>query len=408
MSAQGLITVEDALSAVLSGVTRLPAETVKLEAAYGRVLARDVAALRTQPPFPASAMDGYAVRAADAAKIGAVLCVIGESAAGHGFIGSVRPGEAVRIFTGAPVPAGADAVLIQERTERSGDTIVTAGPVRMGESIREAGIDFIEGAPCLVAGHRLDGRAIALAAAAGHPRVDVYRAPRVALIATGDELVPPGRPLQPSQIVASNNYALAGIIRSVGGEVLDLGIVPDDRDMIAERLHHAREAGADVIVTLGGASVGDHDLVRHVLTDLGFDLGFWRIAMRPGKPLIHGRWGDIAVLGLPGNPVSSLVCGLVFLRPLLRALQGDANAGTDPTMPAIAAVALKANGDRRDYQRAEITGEQDGLPLVRPFDLQDSSLVRQLALADALLIREIGAPAAPAGQRCRIIRLQTT
>ncbi|MGD0562705.1 MAG: gephyrin-like molybdotransferase Glp [Roseiarcus sp.] len=404
----GLISVAEALERVLASA-REPSdeESVALGDALGRTLARDVRALRAQPPFANSAMDGYALRAADAVPAPARLQVIGESAAGRAFGGRVAKGEAVRIFTGAPMPDGADAVVVQEEARREGASVTIQAGVSPGENVRTPGFDFEEGEAMLAAGRRLTPRDIALAAAANHPALPVRRRPRVAILATGDELVAPGAARGPAQIVASNNFAVAGIVVAAGGEPIDLGIAVDDQSALARSLAAAREAKADVLVTLGGASVGDYDLVQKALIDAGMELGFWRIAMRPGKPLIHGRLGAMRVLGLPGNPTSSTVCALLFLRPLLRALVGDPQAGADPSEPARLAVALAANAARQDYMRATLTRDGDGVFLASPVESQDSSLVKALARAEALIVRAPGAPPAEAGEACRIVRFAT-
>jgi molybdopterin molybdotransferase len=406
MTGDGLISVAEALSRVLvSAREPLGEETVALGDAAGRTLAREVRALRTQPPFANSAMDGYALRAGDAVQTPARLTVIGEAPAGHAFTGRVGPGEAVRIFTGAPMPEGADAVAIQEEARRDGAAVTLTGNVALGENVRPLGFDFFDGEILLRAGRRLTPRDVALAAAGNHATLNVRRRPRVAILATGDELVAPGARLGPAEIVATNTFAVAGIAAAAGGEPIDLGIAKDEPSALAGAIARARAAKADVIVTLGGASVGDHDLVRQALLDAGMELGFWRIAMRPGKPLMHGRLGAIGVLGLPGNPTSSTVCALLFLRPLLRALVGDPEAGADPSEPARLAVPLEANGMRQDYLRAVLSRGDDGAYLAAPAGAQDSSLVKILARADALIVRPPHAPAAAAGERCRIIRL---
>jgi molybdopterin molybdotransferase len=402
-----LLSVEQALALVLeAGREPLPAETVPIAQAHGRTLARDLKALRTQPPFPASAMDGYAVRGVDVAKPGGKLAVIGQAAAGHGFSGAVGPGQAVRIFTGAPVPDGADTILIQENAAREGDTVIVRERERQGAFVRRAGLDFSAGETMLTAGRRLDPRAVALAAAMGHPDVCVRKRPLVAILATGDELVRPGEDAGPDQIVASNSYAVAGIAHQAGAEVADLGIAGDTFEALERGIGQAEAAGADVLVTLGGASVGDHDLVQSALARRGMTLGFWRIAMRPGKPLIFGRLGRMIILGLPGNPVSSIVCATLFLVPLLRALMGDPAAGADATEPALLAVDIPANDQRQDYLRATVRTGTEGLPLVTPVRMQDSSMLSLLARADALLLRAPHAPAAKAGDPCRILRLR--
>lgn len=405
----GLIPVAEALARILASVEApVDAETVLIAEAAGRTLAADLAAARTQPPFPASAMDGYAVRGTDVAQAPAVLELVGTSAAGHGFSGRIGPGETVRIFTGAPVPDGADAILIQENATAEGARITAREPVAPGRFVRAAGLDFREGDAILAAGDTLDARRLALAAAAGHAQVAVRRKPRVAILATGDELVAPGEPAAWDQIVASNTLALAALVRSAGGEPIDLGIAHDDRDALVQKFRQARGEGADLLVTLGGASVGDHDLVQAALTDEGLDLGFWKVALRPGKPLMHGRLGGMLVIGLPGNPVSSIVCGLLFVVPAVRALLGDPRAGADRSEPGILGRDLGANDERADYLRARIETSPDGLPVVHPENRQDSSMLSVLGRAEALLVRAPNAEAAAAGSACRIIRLDRT
>jgi len=400
----GMISVEEALKRVLaSDDAPLPEEPVPLAAAFGRVLARDVKALRTQPPFLNSAMDGYAVRAADAASLPASLRVLGEAAAGRAFSGALEPGEAARIFTGAPVPPGADAVVIQEDVKREGDRIALMKPVRAGENLRRVGLDFAEGEILLKEGRRLTPRDVALAAAANQVELPARRRARVAILATGDELAEPGGTIGPAQIVASNNYAVAGVVAQCGGLAIDLGIAVDTLPAIEAAILRAREAEADVLVTLGGASVGDYDLVQKALLAAGMELGFWRIAMRPGKPLMHGRLGPMKILGLPGNPSSSMVCSILFLRPLLRALHGEKDAGGDPSEPGRLAADLPANGPRQDYMRAALEPGPDGIALARPAASQDSSLVKTMAHADGLIVRAPHAPPARAGEPCRII-----
>ncbi|MDB5650000.1 MAG: molybdenum cofactor biosynthesis protein MoaA [Hyphomicrobiales bacterium] len=406
MSGAPLLPVAEALARVLaSAPTPLPSETVSLHDARGRTLAEDVAALRTQPPFPASAMDGYAVRAADIAEVPASLAVIGASAAGHRFTGSVGAGQAVRIFTGAPVPDGADTILIQENTRAVGDVVVALESETLGRYVRRAGLDFSEGDVLLAKGRKLGPPELALAAAMNHPTLPVTRKPRVALLATGDELVRPGESLGPDQIVASNTYAVAAYAEAAGAEVIDLGIAGDRFADLEASIRAARDSGADVLVTLGGASVGDHDLVQTALAREGMELGFWRIAMRPGKPLMHGRIGDMRILGLPGNPVSAIVCGVLFLVPLVRALSGDPSAAADRSEIAVLGGDLPANDSRQDYLRAHITGTRDGHPLVEAFSRQDSSMLRVLAEAECLIVRDPYAPAAGAGEACRMVRL---
>jgi molybdopterin molybdotransferase len=398
--------VEEALERVLASVAApTEREAVALAEAYGRTLASDVVSRRVQPPFANSAMDGYALRAANAARAPARLTVVGESAAGRPFDGRLGPGEAARIFTGAPLPEGADAVAMQENARREGETVILITPVAPGDHVRAPGGDFAAGEIVLRAGRRLSARDVALAAAANHPTLNVRRRPRVAILASGDELIAPGAALGPAQIVSSNTFAVAGIVLAAGGAPIDLGIAADDPKALAKCLAQAVAERADALVTLGGASVGDHDLMQQALVDAGMELGFWRVGMRPGKPLIHGRLGATIVLGLPRNPTSSTLCALLFLRPLVRALLGDPEAGADPSEPARLAVALPANGPRRNYARATLARDVGGLDLATPITSQDASLVKAFARADALLLRTPHALAAAAGEMCRIIRL---
>jgi molybdopterin molybdotransferase len=396
--------VEEALARIVAGVPGpLEEESVALVEAFGRTLARDIVARRVQPPFVNSAMDGYALAAADAAQ--GRLTVVGEAAAGKPLARRLERGEAARIFTGAALPDGADAVAMQEFAVRDGTTVTISAAVAPGDHVRRRGLDFDLGELLLPAGRRLTARDVALAAAADHPTLPVRRKPRVAILSSGDELAAPGAARGAGQIVASNALAIAGIVLAAGGEPIDLGVAPDDRAAIAERLAAAKRAQVDALATIGGASVGDHDLIRATLADAGMALDFWRIAMRPGKPLIHGRLGAICVLGLPGNPTSATVCAMLFLRPLVRALLGDPAAGGDPSEPARLAAPQPANGERTDFQRATLATDAHGATLATPIADQDSSLAKALARADALLIREPGAPPAAAGEACRIIRL---
>jgi molybdopterin molybdotransferase len=399
----GMITVEEALTRVLASAQPLAEERVALDAGYGRVLARDLSALRTQPPFANSAMDGYAVRAADTANAPATLTVVGESAAGRAFDGVIGPGQAARVFTGAPMPDGADAVVVQEDVRRDGERISLPSTVCAGENLRAEGMDFQLGEALMAAGRRLTPRDVALAAAANHVVLPVRRRARVAILATGDELVAPGGAPGPAQIIASNNFAAAGVVVSCGGVAIDLGIAVDTLESLEEAIGRARGAEADVLVTLGGASVGDYDLVQKALVAAGMELGFWRIAMRPGKPLMHGRLGAMRVLGLPGNPTSSMVCATLFLRPLMRALHGEPGAGADPCEPACLAVDLPANGPRQDYMRASLRRDAHGILFATPVASQDSSLVKTMARADGLIVRAPHAEAAKAGEACRVI-----
>ena len=400
----GMITVAEALARVLaSAEAPLAEEQVALEEAFDRVLARDLHALRTQPPFANSAMDGYALRAADTAAAPASLRVIGESAAGRAFAGAIGAGEAVRIFTGAPLPAGADAIVVQEDVGRDGDRITLARAVPLGDNLRLSGLDFREGEALLPAGRRLTPRDVALAAAANHAMLPVRRHARVAILATGDELVAPGGTPGPSQIVASNNFTVAGIVEACGGIPIDHGIARDTLADLGAAIREAIEAKVDVLVTLGGASVGDHDLVQKALVAAGMELDFWKIAMRPGKPLMHGRLGELRVLGLPGNPTSSTVCAILFLLPLIRALHGEPDPGADPTQAARLAVAMPANGLRQNYVRCALARDADGVLVATPAALQDSSLVKVMARAEGVIVRPPQAEAARPGDRCQVI-----
>jgi molybdopterin molybdotransferase len=398
-----LLGVKDALARVLADVERLPVERVPLAQAWRRVLAADLAARRTQPPAAVSAMDGYAVRAEDVSLAGATLKVVGEVAAGHPFARALEPGEAARIFTGGVLPPGADTVVIQEDATRDADAVTFAATPPKGKNVRTAGLDFRAGDALLARGRVLSARDLALAAAMNHADLPVHRRPRVALLATGDELVPPGTEPGPGQIVYSNGFALTALARADGAEVIDLGIAPDRLDDTVAAVRRAREGSADVLVTTGGASVGDHDLIRPALSAEGMAMSFWKVALRPGKPLMHGRLGRLHVLGLPGNPVSSFVCGLLFLSPLLRLLQGRADL--EPAVePAALGCDLRANDERADYLRAVLSGPNGSL-VATPFPNQDSSMIAPLAKADCLIFRAPYAPAAAAGSPCGIIRL---
>jgi len=396
--------VADALSAVLAGAEPLPEEMVALDAAHHRVLARDVAALRTQPPRAMSAMDGYAVRSVDASHVAARLKVIGEVAAGRPFERRVGVGEAVRIFTGGVVPDGADAVIIQEDTVIEGGGITITEPALPGRHIRPAGVDFRQGDVLFAAASRLTDRDLSLAAGMNYPRLAVRPQPKVAILATGDELVMPGETPGPGQIVYSNGYALRALARNEGAETFDLGIAADTVEATTDGIRRARDLGADVLVTTGGASVGDHDLVKRSLEAEGVAMAFWRIAMRPGKPMMHGRLGAMRVIGLPGNPVSSYVCGFLFLVPLIRALSGR-SVVHHRRQTARLGRQVAANDLREDYLRARLEARNDGALIATPVDHQDSSLLGNLAAARALVIRAPFAPAAAAGTACDILRL---
>ncbi|SDG38775.1 gephyrin-like molybdotransferase Glp [Thalassobaculum litoreum] len=406
-----LLPVSDALARILSAMSPMPAETVALTEALGRVTADPITARRTQPPVAVSAMDGYAVRAQDVASVPATLKRIGAAPAGGLFEGTVGPGECVRIFTGGPVPDGADAIVIQEDvdadSEEDGATVTVREGAAAGTYIRPAGLDFHEGDLGIAAGRRLSARDIGLAATMNVPWISVRRKPRVAILSTGDEIVRPGELTDPMRIVSSNAYALAAVVRAVGGEPVDLGIAPDDEGALRRLAAGAR--GADMLVTTGGASVGRHDLVQKALRDTEFgadalEVGFWKIAMRPGKPLIFGRFAGVPMLGLPGNPVSTVVCATVFLRPALETMLGLETVGGQEEQ-AVLAVDLKENDRRQDYVRATWEMGDDGRRHVRPFPRQDSSMMSRLAAADCLIVRPAHDPSRKAGDTVRVLCL---
>jgi molybdopterin molybdotransferase len=400
-----LLSVAEALKRVLAHAAPLPPEEVPLDQADGRVLAYDLKALRTQPPAAVSAMDGYAVRAADVATAPARLKVIGEVAAGRPFTARVGAGEAARIFTGGFVPDGADAVVVQELATRDGDRVELQKPTAVGRNVRPQGLDFRAGEVLLGKGHRLKARDLQLAAGMNYPLLPVHRQPKVALFATGDELVPPGNEPGPGQIVYSNGFALAALFRSEGAAVIDLGVVRDNLDETIAAVRGARERGADILVTTGGASVGEYDLVQRAFAAEGMALSFWKVAMRPGRPLMHGRLGDTQVLGLPGNPVSSYVCAFLFVLPLIRKLCGRSDLVVQ-TSAAVLGRDLAENDERADYLRATLKDGPNG-PVATPFSTQDSSMMAPLAKADCLLVREAHAPSAKTGSRCEIVRLDS-
>ena len=398
-----MISVEEAQARVLAAFTPLPAEQVSLSEAHGRVLAHDLVSRRTQPPFAVSAMDGYAVRGADVVEAGAKLRLVGYAPAGRRHTGTVGPGETVRIFTGAPLPDGTDTVVIQEDTiERAG--LVEIGPGCLpGRHVRRQGLDFIAGAVGLHAGTRLTARHVGLAAAMNHPWLTVHRRPVVAILPTGDEVALPGEPIGPDQIVSSNGTALGALVAAAGGIPLQLGIAPDDESALLSLARGA--ARADLLVTSGGASVGDHDLVQKALGSGGLAVDFWKIAMRPGKPLMFGRLGDTPVLGLPGNPVSAVVCSLLFLVPALERLQGMSGAGPR-VEPARAGTTLPANDRRQDYLRATLGRDPTGWLTATPVEVQDSSMMSALAAAGGLIVRPPHAPSVAVGDTLQVIRFE--
>ena len=377
-----MLTVEEALTRCLALLTPLPTEPVALRYAHGRMMPATATARRDQPPFPASAMDGYAV--AGDAPPGTNFTVVGQAAAGHPYDGTVTPGQAIRIFTGAPVPTGATRVVIQEDVTRNADQITVNPNADLGPNIRPQGQDFRSGDT--IPPRRLTAHDLALLAAMNLPTVPVSRRPVVALIATGDELVMPGEDPSPSQIIASNTFALAALIEAEGGIARLLPIARDTAQDLRTVLTMALDA--DLIVTIGGASVGDHDLVAQVAADMGMERTFWKIAMRPGKPLMAGRLHSTPMLGLPGNPVSSIVCCHLFVLPMVRALQSRPDIAPKPRRARLAQP-VEPNGPRAHYMRARLT-EGDDLPLLTPFTAQDSALLRILSEANALLIRPTG------------------
>lgn len=397
-----MIPVEEARARISGAFAPLPAETVALSEALGRTLAEDVAARVTQPPQDVSAMDGYAIRAADVGDVPVRLTVVGRVPAGGAYDGALGPGQAVRIFTGATVPAGADAIVIQENTETAGEDVLIKESVPPGRFVRPAGLDFRAGEVGLPAGRLLSARDIGLAAAMNRPWLSVRRRPRIALLGTGDEVVLPGEAPGPNQIVGSNSFSLAAFVTACGGVPVNLGVVPDDADALATGV--ARAQGADLLVTTGGVSVGEHDLVRDVLGERGLKLDFWRIAMRPGKPLLFGEVGSLPVLGLPGNPVSTVVCAAVFLRPAMAVMLGRPEPET-ALDSAVLGSDLPANDRRQDYLRAELKIDAAGRRVAAPFSRQDSSMLAMLARADCLIVRPPLAAPAEAGTTVPILPL---
>ncbi|MBL6928838.1 MAG: molybdopterin molybdotransferase MoeA [Rhodospirillales bacterium] len=397
-----MISVAEAVAAVSSGFTPLSTERISVADALGRVLAEDVQARLDSPFADVSAMDGYAVRSADVADVPATLNRIGESAAGCAFEGTVGPGQCARIFTGAPVPAGADAIVIQEDTTVEGDAVTMNEAARPGRWVRPKGMDFAQGDVLLSAGTVMSGRHIGLAAAMNVPWLTVRRKPRVAILATGDELVMPGEAVGASQIISSNSLSIAAYVRELGGDPINLGIARDSEDSLRRMLDGAK--GSDLLITIGGASVGDHDLVRRVLDGEGFDLNFFRVAMRPGKPLIFGQLGRVPVLGLPGNPVSAGVTAVMFLRPAMNIMLGVAQSdGSGET--ALLGCDVPANDQRQDYLRAALSNDDAGRRTATPFDAQDSAMMARFAAADCLVIRPPHAAASKAGDTVEIIVL---
>ena len=398
-----MISVDEARDRILSGLRPTPAEVVALANAWNRVTAAPVEARLTQPPSDVSAMDGYALRAADGA-LGARLTVIGAAPAGHPFGGTVEPGQIVRLFTGSVVPAGADAILLQEDATRDGDAITVNEAVTAGRHIRRAGQDFAHGDTVIAGGRKLTARDVGLAAAANHPWLNVHRRPRVGILATGDEIAMPGEPIPTGGIVSSNSHALAALVRAAGGEAIVLPIAADTTEAVAAVADAV--VGLDMLVTTGGASVGDHDLVISGLQTRGLVVDFWQIAMRPGKPLLFGQLGAVPVLCLPGNPVSAIVCSILFLVPALARLSG-LPAAPPPVTTAILGVPVRQNDHRADHLRAVLETDAQGRFVATPFTVQDSAMLRRLAQADALVLRPPHATALPAGAEVPIIRLDS-
>jgi molybdopterin molybdotransferase len=396
-----LLAVEDALARILVGAKSLAAETVRLDQACGRILAQSVFAKRNQPPFSASAMDGYAVRHADLGSLPVTLKLIGVSAAGHAFNGQVKTGTTVRILTGAPLPKGADTIVIQENTTRDGTVVNILNETALGKNIRRPGLDFAKGDLLVPANKILSPRDLGLLAAGNNPLVKVYRKPKLVLFTTGDELVLPGNRPRADQIVSSNSHALTAMAQQFGAEVVNLGIV---KDSLKATIAAVRKGlGADVLLTTGGASVGDHDYVQAAFKACGVAIGFWKIALRPGKPFMYGRTGKTHVMGLPGNPVSALVTARIFLKPLLDVMAGQ--SPTDKNLTAILDGHLPENDHRQDYIRATLSEKPDGSRIVTPFPQQDSSMQRTLQSSHALIIRAPNEQSAKTGDAVSVMLL---
>lgn len=395
-----MIPVPDAVARIRAAMRPVDSEVVPLGQAFGRVLSAAVAARVSQPPVDVSAMDGYAVRGEDVGRVPATLRRIGEAPAGAAFNGAVGPGETVRIFTGGPLPAGTDTVVLQENVDAAGDQVTVREITRPGRHVRAAGLDFQAGQILLHAGQRLSARDVGLAAAMNAPSLHVRRRPKVAIVSTGSELVPAGGPVGPSRIVDANGPAMAAVVASFGAEPLSLGIA---RDKIAELEEAAAAAarGADLLITIGGASVGEHDLIQKALAPRGLAVDFWKVALRPGKPLMFGHLGAMPVLGLPGNPVSALVCALLFVRTAIRALLGQ--PADDGTVAAVLGRDLDANDGRQDYLRSSLERRADGTLVATPFERQDSSMLGALAASGCLVVRTPQAAAEKAGARVLVI-----
>jgi molybdopterin molybdotransferase len=401
MASSPLLSVRDAHARVIAAFDKLPAETVSVAEAAGRVLAQPPKARLTQPPADLSAMDGYAVRTEDVPAVPMTLKLVGQAPAGGSYDHALKPGETVRIFTGGPLPMGADSIVIQEDTKADGAEITILDAPRIGRHIRKAGLDFSAGDQFFPAGRVLTTRDVALAAAMNLPWLSVHRKPRVAILSTGNELVMPGEPVGRNQIVSSSGIAVAALVRAWGGEPTLFDIAPDEPKLIEASI--AAGAQHDLLITLGGASVGDHDLVQAALKAQGFSMDFWRIAMRPGKPLMFAARDRARVLGLPGNPVSTMVCSLLFMKPAMERLLGRAG-DMAATVAARLAVDVKANDNREDYVRSKLTRTADGL-VVEPHPVQDSSMLSVMAWCSCLMIRPPFDPARKAGDAVQVIDL---
>ena len=396
-----LLAIDQALIKVTESLKITKTEKVSVAKALNRVLADDIFAKLTQPPFNSSAMDGYAVKANDLRNIPSTLTIVGEAAAGHSYSIALKSGEAVRIFTGAPVPEGADTVIIQENTSRDGNQVTVSSGNSVGANIRFAGTDFSEGDVLLHSGSVLSAKDLSLAAAMNWGVLPVRKKPVVAILATGDELVEPGNTPSSDQIISSIPSGLSALIEQWGAEPKYLGIARDTLESLETKISSAQ--GADILVTLGGASVGDHDLVQEVLKKSGMELNFWKVAIRPGKPIMYGVLDETHALGLPGNPVSAFVCAQIFLKEMIGSLLGTEKAGSGYNQ-AILDQDLPENGPRQHYMRATTkVSDQGGLPSVTPAASQDSSLLKTLAYSDCLIVRSPHAPAAKRGDCINII-----
>lgn len=406
MSLKELIPADEALNIVLKDVQPIGVEKLPLKQAANKTLAIDLTSLRTQPPFDASAMDGYAVRQSDVSSLPTILKVIGESKAGTPFDAPIQQGEAVRIFTGAVVPGGADTIIIQENTNAGDGTVEVLTGTPEGKFIRKAGLDFNKGETLLKVGDTLTPYRLALAASMNHAQVPVFKQAKVAMVSTGDELVMPGEATKPGQIIASNTFGIAASIENCGAHVFDLGIAGDTRDALRAKIFEAITSDVDIIVTTGGASVGDHDLVLPVAQEIGFEFEIAKIAMRPGKPFLFGRFkhkGKIVYLtGLAGNPVSSLVAFNVFVKPLIQKLSGQ-DATALQRVPAVLGCDIPENDERAEYMRATLSISADGKRVATPFTKQDSSMLANLVRADCLVYRAVKAPAAKTGEACEVV-----